>query len=97
MLRECTDQEQVEFLVLDFADASKHLIAARPERRYMAGKARRRGKDAVFVYNAILYGHIAGPLVWARLAAAVFRATAAMQRYYCTFALTSAKLKITRF
>ena len=45
----------------------------------MAGKAKRHGVEHTFVYRGILYGHIAGPLVWARLAAAIMRATASIQ------------------
>ena len=65
--------------VTDFGDAFKHLIAHPAERRYMCGVAGKRGKEKPFAYRAVLYGHIAGPLVWARLAAAVFRATASLQ------------------
>ena len=45
----------------------------------MCGEASINGVEKFFAYQAILYGHIAGPLVWGRLISAAFRATAALQ------------------
>ena len=71
---------EAELLVCDFTDAFKHLRAAASERRFMAGAATQDGVPGFFVYLSILFGHIAGPLVWGRLGAALGRATASLHQ-----------------
>ena len=66
-------------LALDFADASKQLRVAQKERRLLACRATLDGVHGVSAYFSSLFGHIAGPLVWGRMAALAMRATAVLQ------------------
>ena len=68
----------VEVAVFDFSDAFKHLVVHPSERRFLAGAAQLHGVDGFFYYRTVLFGAIAGPLVWGRLAALLMRATVAM-------------------
>ena len=74
--RELQDDEDVELLVIDFSDAFKHLIVAPDEQRFLAGQAKMEGVDGYFVYEALLFGAVPGPLLWGRLAAWLMRAAA---------------------
>ena len=44
----------------------------------MTGVIRRNGRPTYFAYKAVLYGHVSGPIVWARIAAAALRAAAGL-------------------
>lgn len=70
------EREVIEFVVLDFKDAFKHLPVRMDERRFHAGQAAKDGVPGYFVYKTVLFGAIAGPLVWGRLAALLMRCTA---------------------
>ena len=62
-------QGGVEVAVVDFRDAFKQLGMDVEEQRYLAGTATLRGQKGYFVYTCVLFGAIAGPLVWGRVAA----------------------------
>ena len=70
------EHEIIEFVVLDFKDAFKHLPVRVEERRFHSGQATVNGTPGYFVYKTVLFGAIAGPLVWGRLAALLMRCTA---------------------
>ena len=78
MMLKCRENESVELVVLDFADAFKHLHVSPAEQPYLAGKAWR----GVFVYRVVLFGIGSGPLVWGRVAAAVLRVTQSLLADY---------------
>ena len=63
--------EQVALMSLDFKDAFKQLPVRHSEKRFLAGQA----LGGFFVYHVVLFGIKTGPLVWARIAALVSRAT----------------------
>ena len=70
--------EAVEVAVVDFKDAFKHLRVHPSERRFLAGASRLDGIMGYFYYCTVLFGAIAGPLVWGRIAAYLMRLTAGM-------------------
>ena len=63
--------EVVRLLSLDFKDAFKQLPVRHNEKRYLSGMA----AGGFFVYHVVLFGIRTGPLVWARMAALVARAS----------------------
>ena len=66
--------------LLDFKDAFKQLPVHESERRFLAGTVEVNGVPNWFVYNVVLFGAIAGPLLWGRVAALLMRASAAISR-----------------
>ena len=66
--------EDVELIVADFSDAYCHLRAAEAEWPHLWGQAF--GDPILFV--ALCFGHIATPLIWSRLAAALTRMAQAL-------------------
>ena len=78
MLLKAKSGEDVELVVLDFADAFKHLRVSPLEQPYLAGRA----WSGVFVYLVVLFGIGSGPLVWGRVAAAVLRMTQSLLADY---------------
>ena len=69
--------QDVEAAVCDFEDAFKQMFVNLDEQRFLAGKAIRNGRSGYFVYLSVLFGHIAGPLLWGRVAALLMRCTMA--------------------
>ena len=63
--------ESWEALVLDYADAFKHLHIDVDERKYLAGRA----LNGCFIAAVLLFGVKPDPLLWGRLAALVMRTT----------------------
>ena len=75
--RYAVNGDETEMLIVDFTDAFKHLVINLAERSFLAGQCKLDGEDGFFVYLVLLFGAIAGPLLWGRLAAWLMRASAA--------------------
>jgi len=78
VLRDGDTTEDIDLLVLDFEDAFNQMFVHLAERRFLAGRATIDGEEWYFYYRSVLFGHIAGPLLWGRVAAALMRCTAAL-------------------
>ena len=65
-----------DMVVMDFSDAFKHVPITHNERRFMAGQAKLDGQEGYFYYRVLLFGAVAGPLLWGRVAAWLMRASA---------------------
>ena len=69
---------EAEVFTTDFSDAFKHLFVCQNERRYLGGMGTIDGVDGYFVYLALLFGAVGGPLLWGRVAAWLMRCTASI-------------------
>eukprot|EP00971_Amphidinium_carterae_P197343 3917092-Amphidinium_carterae.1 len=74
MLRDLPAHAEPEMLVMDFADAFWHLPVHPRERKFLSTKV----ADRYFIFDRVPQGSRAGPLVWARFAAILMRASQAM-------------------
>ena len=70
-------QGTAEAMISDYSDAFKHLFIKPNERRFLSGTAKLDGVEGFFYYLALLFGAVAGPLLWGRVAAWLMRCTAA--------------------
>ena len=70
------EREIIMLMVLDFADAFKHLKVAIEERRFLGGWT---AKFGWFVYCVLFFGIVSGPLLWGRVAALIMRCTCALE------------------
>ena len=50
-------------MVIDFPDAFKHLRICPNEKRFLAGTATLDNMQGYFVYDVLLFGAVAGPLL----------------------------------
>ena len=72
------EEDVVKFLVLDFEDAFRYLHVYFSKRRFSAGKADLGSQQGYFAYKRVLFGLVAGPLVWRMMVALVMRASISM-------------------
>ena len=73
-------RQGVDLAVLDFADAFKQLPVHLSEQRFLSGKMSRGGAEGWSHYRTVLFGAIADPLLWGRVAALFMRITASLTR-----------------
>ena len=62
--QQAANGEETEMLIVGFTDAFKHLVINQAERRFLAGQCKLDGEEGFFVYLVLLFGAIAGPLLW---------------------------------